>query len=84
MIVSPSEYDDLSVVTTIEPCICPNAGAMPILTIKIADRANTVKCDFIIFRRKYVLFKVVKKFVDKIEKRLVFDEFEITYILTRA
>ena len=40
-IVSPSAYDDLSVVTTIEPCICPNAGAIPILTIKIADRAST-------------------------------------------
>jgi hypothetical protein len=31
----------LSVVTTIESTICPNAGANPILAIIIADKANT-------------------------------------------
>ena len=72
----------MSVVTTIEFCICPNAGAIPILTIRIADKANTVKCDFIIFTPKFLLFKVVKKYVDKIEKSLIPDEIQIRYILT--
>jgi hypothetical protein len=31
----------LSVVTTIESAICPNAGAITILAIIIADNANT-------------------------------------------
>ncbi len=39
--VSPSSYDVLSVVTEIGFTICPNAGAIPILAIIIADKANT-------------------------------------------
>jgi len=55
---------------------------MPILTIRIADKANTVKCDFIVFTPKFLLFKVVKKYIDKIEKSLISDEIQIRYILT--
>ncbi len=73
----------MSVVTTIESFVsCPNAGAIPILTIKIAVKANTVKCDFISFTPRFLLFKVVKNYVDKIEKSLLSDEFQIRYILT--
>jgi len=57
---------------------------MPILTIRIADKANTVKCDFIVFTPKFLLFKVVKKYIDKIEKSLISDEIQIRYILTWA
>ena len=63
VIVSPSAYDSWSVSTYIE--LCPNAGAIPILAIKIADRANTDKWVFINFTPKFTLFKVVKNFIDK-------------------
>ena len=47
-IISPSTYDDLSVLTTTDPS-SPNVGVMPILVIKIPNNVKIINWFFIIF-----------------------------------
>ena len=42
-IVSPAQYDSLSVVTAIGSTICPKAGTPLMLAIKIANIAKTMR-----------------------------------------
>jgi hypothetical protein len=50
--------------TTISSSICEKAGAAPILAIKIADKANTVRRDLIEITLQLILFKVMKNIFD--------------------
>ncbi len=46
--MSPSKYDDLSVLTTTDP-FSPNVGVIPILVIRIPNSTKIINLVFIIF-----------------------------------
>ena len=58
-IISPSKYDDLSVLATTDP-FYPNVGETAMLVIKIPNSVKIINCTFTIFLNLFMIFKLVK------------------------
>ena len=58
-IMSFSEYDDLSVLTTTDP-FSPNVGETAILVIRMPNSVKIINCVFTIFINLFMIFKLVK------------------------